>query len=273
MSPIPVVYGGAVAAVLLLLGWQPWRRASERPIGPLTSALAAPAAALTALYANASSVKWPPREYLDWVFLASALAVGFVAFRGRRAVAAGGLFVLGAAVLAYFPTRSLHVRYWGDDRLLWLGALVGAFTASYWIAGSALHRRAKGDGAAALAIAALGAAPALGLSGTGGAALVAAAVGAAALLVAALGWLRQDLRLGEGLAPPFAALHCGLLASGVLYAETPRWSALALVLAPALVLLPGTRPRARLARLALVLVVVVGAVWTARAPANPYAGY
>ena len=61
MSPLPVVYGGLAAALLLLLGWQPWRRGSERPIGPLASALAGPAAVVTTLYANASRLVWPPR--------------------------------------------------------------------------------------------------------------------------------------------------------------------------------------------------------------------
>jgi hypothetical protein len=106
MSPIPVVIGGAVAALVLLLGWQPWRRAGAssggagvRPFGPLASALAGPIAVLVTLYANASKLSVPPRKYLDWVLLAALLAVGLVWLRGSKRRLAIGLFAVGAAVL------------------------------------------------------------------------------------------------------------------------------------------------------------------------------
>lgn len=272
MSPTPVLIGVAVAAVLVLLGWQPWRRGSERPVGPLASALAAPAAVLGALYANASRLRIPPREFLDWVLLAGIAAVGLVALRGRRARLAAALVALGAAVIAYVPTGPLHARYWGDDAPLWIGALTASFVVGHLTATRALAAR-KADGAAALAVAALGSAPALGLSGTGAAALLVAALGGAAALIAGLGLVRRDLAPGAGFAAPFAALHTGLVASGVLFAETPPISGLALVLAPLAALLPGGSKRARAARLAAVVVVVAAAAFTARGPANPYAGY
>jgi hypothetical protein len=276
MSPIPVVIGGAVAALVLLLGWQPWRRGggtpAGRPLGPLASGLAGPVAVLVTLYANASRLWVPPRKYLDWVLLAAILAIGLAELRGRGQRLAIGLFALGAGVLAYFPTRSLHERHWGDARAYWLVGLVLAFVASFLVAQRALATR-RADGAAALALAALGSAPALGLSGTGAAALLVASLGGAALLVTGLTLVRRDLRPGDGFAPSFAALHAGLVASGVLYAETPKWSGLALVLAPAFVLLPGSGAPVRLARLALVAATVAIAAWTANAPASPYDGY
>jgi len=276
MSPIPVVIGGTLAALVLLIGWQPWRRggrpSGDRPLGPLASALAGPVAVLVTLYANASKLSVPPRKYLDWVLLAALVAVGLVSLRGRRLGLAVGLFALGAGVLAYFPTRSLHERYWGDARVYWLVGLVLAFVASFLVAQRALTAR-RADGAGALALAALGSAPALGLSGTGSAALLVAALGGAALLVTGFALLRSDLRPWEGFAPTFAALHAGLVASGVLYAETPKWSGLALLLAPLCVLLPGGSVWVRLARLVLVALTVAIAAWTAQAPANPYDGY
>jgi hypothetical protein len=278
MSPIPVVIGGAVAALVLLLGWQPWRRGGAsssggtRPRGPLARARAGPVAVLVTLYANASKLSVPPRKYLDWVLLAAILAIGLVGLRGRGQRLAIVLFALGASVLAYFPTHSLHERYWGDARVYWLVGLVLVFVTSFFVAQRALATR-RAEGAGALAIAALGAAPALGLSGTGGAALLVAALGGAAMLVTGLALVRRDLRPGDGFAPTFAALHAGLVASGVLYAETPRWSGLALVLAPLWVLLPGGSGRIRSARLALVAATVAIAAWTAKLPPNPYGGY
>ncbi|MEZ6017371.1 MAG: hypothetical protein R3F49_19820 [Planctomycetota bacterium] len=272
MSPLPVVIGCAVAAALLLLGWQPWRRGAERPVGPLASALAAPVAALVTLYANAGRVALPPRVYLDWVFVLGALAVALVALRDQKPRAALGLFGAGAAFLAVYPTQSLHERYWGDQRVLWMLGLTAALVAAFLIARAALRAR-RADGAAALSIAALASAPALGLSGTGSGALLVASVGGAAALVAGLGYLRRDLAPWSGFAATFAALHAGIVASGVLYAETPRWSGLALVLAPALVLIPGSSKRLRLARLALVVVAVGIAAWQAKGAPNPYGGY
>jgi hypothetical protein len=279
MSPVPVVIGGAVAALVLLLGWQPWRRggasssgAGARPFGPLASALAGPVAVLVTLYANASKLSLPPRKYLDWVLLAALLSIGLVGLRGRGKRSSIGLFALGAGVLAYFPTRSLHERYWGDERVAWLVGLVLAFVLAFLVAQRALTTR-RAEGASALALAALGSAPALGLSGTGSAALLVASLGGVALLVTGLALVRRDLRPWEGFAPTFAALHAGLVASGVLYAETPLWAGLALVLAPAFVLLPGGSVRVRLARLVLVAVTVALAVWSANPPPRPYGGY
>src|SRR5688572_28586904 len=142
MSPTPVVIGGALAALVLLLGWQPWRRgggstsgaAGGRLLGPLASALAGPVAVLATLYANASKLSVPPRKYLDWALLGALAAVALFPLRGRRQGLAVALYALGAAALAYFPTRSLHERYWGDDRVLWLVGLVLAFVASFVVA-------------------------------------------------------------------------------------------------------------------------------------------
>jgi len=271
VSPLPVVQGGIAAALLLLLGWQPWRRGADRPIGPLASALAAPAAVLTTLYANASRLGLPPRKYLDWVLLAGLASVLLVALRGRRRGLAFALFAAGAAVLAYVPTGSLHARYWGSMLWYWVAGLTAAFALLHFVAERALAAR-RADGAAALAIAALGAAPALGLSGTGAGALLVASLGGSAVLVSALALVRRDLAPGSGFAAPFAALFAGLVASGVLYAETPRWSGLALLAAPALVLLPGAGARMRLARLALIAAVVAAAAWLSRGGSvpNPY---
>lgn len=271
MSPVPVVIGGAVAALVLLLGWQPWRRGGHRPAGPLASALALPAAVWATLYANASAVAWPPRRYLDWVLLAGVAAVALVGLGRRRSRLAAVLFALGAAVLAYFPTRSLHERYWGDARLLWIAGLTLAFLASFLVARRALSVRGP-EGAGALALAALASAPALGLSGTGGGALLVAALGGAAALITGIALLRSDLGPGQGAAPTFAMLHAGLVASGVLYAETPPASGLALVLAPAFVLLPCEGRGARAARFGLVAAAVALAAFAARGE-SVYTGY
>jgi len=263
--------GCALAAVLLLLGWQPWRRAAERPIGPLASALAAPVAALATLYGNAGRLTFPPRQYLDWVLLAGFAAVPLIALRGGRRALSLGLFAAGAAALAYFPTASLRARYWGDDRWLWMAALVGVFTALYWVAQRTFASRGP-DAPAAFGLVALAAAPTLGFSGTGLAALLVASVGGTALLVAALSLWRRDLRPSEGLAGPLAVLLAGLVTSGVLFAETPRTCGLVLLAAPLAMLVPASGARARLARMAAVLAAAGWAAYTvhSQAAANPY---
>jgi hypothetical protein len=185
---------------------------------------------------------------------------------------------LVSAVLFAVPTESLHERYWDGRVVLYVSvltiAVAGNFSAR--VAAAALGRSTEMLLASAIAM--LAAAPALGLSGTGTSALLVAAVSSSAGLFGLYLVARRDARESSGAldrasAAPQAILFGGLLANGVLYAETPKVAGAMLIAAPLVALVPGKGLPAAVVRLVIVVGIAATATWLSKGEPDPYGAY
>lgn len=281
MDPVPVLVGAAVALALIVLGVRLRGEGGRAFAGAGVIALAPVIAVFTTLFVAGQSIDVPPHQFLDWVLLAGVVAVpiGLLAARGGVAsLAAVGLVAVLAAVLFAVPTESLHERYWDGDVVLYVSILMAAVVGSFGarIAGAALGRSTEMLLASAIAM--LAAAPALGLSGTGTSALLVAAVSSSAGLFGLYLVARKDVRetaspLDRTMAAPQAILFGGLLANGVLYAETPKAAGAMLIAAPLVALVPGKGLPASIVRLVIVVGITASAAWLSKGEPDPYAGY
>ena len=281
MDPVPVLVGAAVALALIVLGVRLRGEGGRASAGAGVIALAPVIAVFTTLFVAGQSIDVPPHQFLDWVLLAGVVAVpvGLLASRGGVAsIGATALVALIAVVLFTVPTESLHERYWDGRVALYVSvltiAVVGSFGAR--VAAAALGRSTEMLLASAIAM--LAAAPALGLSGTGTSALLVAAVSSSAGLFGLYLVARKDVRecgapLDRASAAPQSILFGGLLANGVLYAETPRGAGALLIAAPLVALVPGKGLPASIVRLVIVVAICATAAWLSKGEPDPYSAY
>ncbi|MEM6674864.1 MAG: hypothetical protein AAF726_18595 [Planctomycetota bacterium] len=280
MSPVPVLVGVAVGLVLFALGLALRGEDGRRPLAHLLAAVAPVAAVLAAHQALGKSFPAPPTEFLDWVLLAGAavIPVGVIAGRGGAlSVISVVLLAAVAGALFFFPTETLHERYWNGEVALYVGVLAGAATLAFTGRLIADAQDRTVEAALATGLAAVAAALALGLSGTSvGAQLVASLASTAGLfgvaLLAAASLRENAAPVSRAMAAPQSLLFAGLLATGVLYASTPRHAGAMLLLAPLATILPGRGLVASIVRLVLVAAVSGAAAWLSRSEPNPY-GY
>ncbi len=280
IDPTPVLVASALIIALLAAALAV-RGESGRGVPALALAALAPlAAALTTLAVFGRAVSVPPKDFLDGVVLVGAAAVplgvliGLGGVRCILGLAGGG----GPSVWLFLSrTSSLHERYWDGAVTQPVAVLVGATAFALAARWAAPARGRTTECSLGFALAAVLAAPALGWSGTLVSALLAATVSASSGLPGLLLLLRPGLDAGyaplhRSAALPQVLLLAGVLANGALYAETPAWSALTLLLAPALCLLPGSGLRFAALRLIVVTGACAGAAWLSRGEPNPY-GY
>lgn len=281
MDPIPPSAGAALGLLFLissvLFRGSQGRGASAAALASL-SAIAA--VALAGLLSGVR-VAIPPVAFRDWALLAlcASAPLAWIASRGRRGawVAWGFLSALLVGLFLY-PTETLHDRYWGGRVAEHVGGLSLAGVLAVLVRwGQACRSRAP-EGMLAFALAALAAAPTLGLTGTGvSAALAGSLAGAAGLFGLALSavpaWRSSLGSVGIAAGTTQSIALIGSLATGALYAETPLWSAAVLALAPAVTLLPGAGLRGVILRLTLVAGCCAApavAAYMNQPAANPY---
>lgn len=277
-TPVLVASGLILALLAAALGLRgDGRRAS---VSLSLAALAPMAACLTTLVVFGRGLSFLPKDFLDSVLVVGAAAVPLgvlVGLGGFRAL----LGVLGAGGLEVWlylgRTASLHERYWGGAVTEHVAVLLGATMLAVAVRWAGTARSRVTESSLGFALAAVLAAPALGWSGTLVSALLAATISASSGLPGLLLLLRPGLR--EGYAPLYRAaalpqvlLLAGFLANGALYAETPPWAALTLLLAPIICLLPGSSLRSAVLRLLVVTLACSAAAWWSRGEPNPY-GY
>jgi hypothetical protein len=280
IDPTPVLVASGLILALLAAalglrgdGRRAWLSLSLAALAPI-------AACLTTLLVFGRSLAFPPKVFLDSVLVVGAAAVPLgvlVGLGGARAL----LGVLGAAGLGVWlylgRTASLHERYWDGAVTEHVAVLLGATMLAVAVRWVGAARSRVTESSLGFALAAVLAAPALGWSGTLVSALLAATISASSGLPGLLLLLRPGLR--EGYSPlyraaalPQALLLAGVLANGALYAETPPWAALTLLLAPLICLLPGSSVRFAVLRLLVLTVACGAAAWLSRGESNPY-GY
>jgi hypothetical protein len=280
IDPKPVLIASALIIALLVAALATRGSHGRGALALSFAALAPVAAALTTLAVFGRAICFPPKDFLDGVVLVGVAGVPLgvlIGLGGARAmlgvVGAGGLSVW----LFLGRTSSLHERYWDGAVTQHVAVLIGATALALAVRWAAPLRARTTECGLGFALAAVLAAPALGWSGTLVSALLAATVSASSGLPGLLLLLRPGLEAGyaplhRSAALPQVLLFAGVLANGALYAETPAWSALTLLLAPAVCLLPGPG----LGFAALRLMVVTGAcgtaAWLSRGEPNPY-GY
>ncbi len=281
MDPIPPSAGAALGFVLLV-GSALCRASSGRSASAAALASAsAVAAVLLATWLSGIRPSFPPVAFRDWAALAllSSVPLAWIASRGRWQ-ACGAIAVLAALLAALFaiPTETLHERYWDGRVAEHVGGMSLVGLVAVLVRWGQSARGRVPEGMLAFALAALAAAPTLGLTGTGVSAALAGALAGAAgtfgLATVAIAPLRSSLGpVGVAAGTTQIVALMGALATGALYAETPLWSAAVLVLAPAATLLPGAGLRGAVIRLALVVgccaVPAVAASIDQPAP-NPY---
>lgn len=282
MDPIPPTLGTAAGFVVLLLAHLLRGQDGRRHVALLLAAAAAPVALFTANGLAGGEFSLPPTDFRGWTLALAlgSLLLGWVAAQGRAAAAlAAGASLAALAYLFLVPTESLHERYWDGQVALYAGSLAGVSAATLLLRYEQVRRERVGEGLLAFAIAGVAAAPTLGFTGTGvGAALAGAVAGGAGLLGLLTTFLGDRWRLnlgplGMALGTSQALVMAGVLATGVLYAETPKESGLALALAPLLTLLPGRGLKGTLLRLTLVAAVAAAPAIHAylnQPPPNPY---
>lgn len=281
MDPVPAIVGALVALVLSVLALLLTGAKGARPLGRWVAAVLPMGAVFTALLVVGESVDLPPRAFLDWALLAgvAGLVLGLVASVGARQQWLVGLAVAGVAGAVFtLGTESLHERYWGGEVLPWAAALTGTVLANYLARCGAASMGRSTEALLATALAALAAAPALGLSGTSVSALLAGALSASAGILGMVGLHLAGFReripgLARATAPGHSLLLGGLMANGVLYAETPRSAGLLILLAPLVTLVPGRGLAMAGIRLVVVVSLVAWAVALSKGEPNPYAGY
>ncbi len=283
-DPVPPLVGTAVGTVLLVLALCFRGESGRGPLGLGLAALAGLAALVAALYASDLSVAVPPKVFRDWTVVVTALGVLVGVLMGARpALRVAGL-LLGAAALVYLfsvPTKSLHGRYWDGQVTLYVACLAGAGVLAMLVRMGQGAQGRTAEGMLAFAISASMAAPAVGLTGTGVSAGLAGALAGGAGLFGLLLMARPGLRersdgIGRAAGTVQVIALVGVLATGVLYAETPKWSGALILLAPCLTLLPGKSTPAALVRLGLVAAVCVAPVIAAllgQEPPSPYGAY
>jgi len=280
IDPTPVLVASGLILALLAAalglrgdGRRAWLSLSLAALAPI-------AACLTTLLVFGRSLAFPPKVFLDSVLVVGAAAVPLgvlVGLGGARAL----LGVLGAGGLGVWlylgRTASLHERYWDGAVTEHVAVLLGATMLAVAVRWVGAARSRVTESSLGFALAAVLAAPALGWSGTLVSALLAATISASSGLPGLLLLLRPGLR--EGYSPlyraaalPQALLLAGVLANGALYAETPPWAALTLLLAPLICLLPGSSVRFAVLRLLVLTVACGAAAWLSRGESNPY-GY
>lgn len=281
MDPIPPSAGAALGFVLLVASALCRGSSGRAASAAVLASASALAAVALATWLSGIRPSFPPVAFRDWVSLALWISVPIAWIASRGHWPAGGAIALLAALLAALfaiPTETLHERYWGGRVAEHVGgmSLVGVVAVLVRWGHSARGR--VPEGMLAFALAALAAAPTLGLTGTGVSAAVAGALAGAAgifgLATVAIAPLRSSLGpVGVAAGTTQIVALMGALATGALYAETPLWSAALLVLAPAVTLLPGAGVRGAVIRLALVVcccaVPAVAAYVDQPAP-NPY---
>lgn len=280
IDPTPVLVASGLILALLaaaLLARGGGRRAT---LALGLAALAPIAACLTTLVVFGRSLAFPPKVFLDSVLVVGAAAVPLgvlVGLGGSRAL----LGALGAGGLGLWlflgRTESLHERYWDGAVAEHVGVLLGATALAALIRWTGTARGRTTESSLGFALAAVLAAPALGWSGTLVSALLAATISASSGLPGLLLLARPGLR--DDYAPLYRAaalsqvlLLAGVLANGALYAETPPWAALTLLLAPIVCLFPGAGLRPAVVRLLVVTAACGAAAWFSRGEPNPY-GY
>lgn len=283
-DPFPPLAGTAAGTLVVLMGLK-FRGEDGRGLaGAFLAALAGLCALVVALYASDLAVGLPPKVFRDWTVVAAAVGVLAGTLMGGKPASRVAGLLIGAGALVYLfavPTESLHERYWDGQVALYVGALAGAGILALLVRLGQTAQGRSAEGMLAFAISASMAAPVVGLTGTGVSAGLAGALAGAAgvfgLLLAAQPALRERTDgVGRAAAMVQVIALAGVLGTGVLYAETPKWSGAVLLLAPTLTLLPGKSVPASLVRLALVagacLVPVIAALLD-QEPANPYGGY
>ena len=282
MNITAILAGAAVALLLWILALR-IRGPEGRGVGAVALAAAIPLLAVaTTHHLQGASFGYPPKEFMHAALLAGvgavplALLAGFHVRRSQWVAFAG--FALGAVALFLLSTKSLHERYWDGRVFLYVACLSGAAVIAY---GGRLIAESQGrtaEAALATGLATLGAAMALGQS-TGVSAMDAAALSSSAglfglMLVGLAFFGSEELRpftpVGRAAATSQVALFAGLLANGVLYAETPRTAGLLLLTAPLVVLLPGRSLVASVVRLTLVAGCAALAAFLSQVEPNPY---
>jgi hypothetical protein len=277
-TPVLVASGLLLALLAAALGL---RGDGRREWPPLSLAALAPiAACLTTLLVFGRSLAFPPKVFLDCVLVVGAAAVPLGVLFGLGGIRAllGALGAGGLGLWLFLSrTESLHERYWGGAVTEHVAVLLGATMLALAVRWAGTARSRVTESSLGFALAAVLAAPALGWSGTLVSALLAATISASSGLPGLVLLLRPGLR--DGYAPLYRAaalpqvlLLAGVLANGALYAETPPWAALTLLLAPLVCLLPGAGVWLAVLRLLLVTVACGAAAWFSRGEPNPY-GY
>lgn len=277
-TPVLVASGLLLALLAAALGL---RGDGRREWPPLSLAALAPiAACLTTLLVFGRSLAFPPKVFLDCVLVVGAAAVPLGVLFGLGGIRAllGALGAGGLGLWLFLSrTESLHERYWGSAVTEHVAVLLGATMLALAVRWAGTARSRVTESSLGFALAAVLAAPALGWSGTLVSALLAATISASSGLPGLVLLLRPGLR--DGYAPLYRAaalpqvlLLAGVLANGALYAETPPWAALTLLLAPLVCLLPGAGVWLAVLRLLLVTVACGAAAWFSRGEPNPY-GY
>ncbi len=284
---LPAILAGAAVALILWCVALAGRGDDGRSFHSVLLAALVPALAVGMThFVQGAGWAIPPGEFMDAALLFGglavplAVAVGFARVRAIRG-AAVVIFVVGAAGLFFLHTESLHERYWNGRVFLYvtgLTALAGIALIGRW---AAERQGRTTEAALAAGLASLAASPALGWSGTGVTAMDVAGLSSSAgllglLLVASTRLRPDDQRpvapLGTAASMTQTALFAGLLANGVLYAETPRTAGSLLIAAPLIVLLPGRSLLGSLLRLTAVAGVSGYAAFLSRGEPNPY-GY
>ncbi|MGB0333476.1 MAG: hypothetical protein ACPGPE_16835, partial [Planctomycetota bacterium] len=275
-TPVLVATGLILALLAAALGL---RGQGRRAWVSLSLAALAPiAACLTTLVVFGRSLAFPPKVFLDSVLVVGAAGVPLGVLVGLGGVRAR-LGVLGAGGLGVWlylgRTASLHERYWDGAVTEHVAVLLGATLLAVAVRWVGAARSRMTESSLGFALAAVLAAPALGWSGTLVSALLAATISASSGLPGLLLLLRPGLR--EGYSPLYRAaalpqvlLLAGVLANGALYAETPPWAALSLLLAPLICLLPGSSVRFAVLRLLVLTAACGAAAWLSRGEPNPY---
>lgn len=277
-TPVLLASGLIIALLIAALATRGEDGGGVRALG--LAALAPLAAAFTTLVVFGRATSFPPRDFLDSVLAVGVAAVPLgllVGLGGARAMLGlGG--ALGLSVWLFVArTASLHERYWEGSVNQHVAILIGGTALAFVIRWAAPARGRTTESSLGFALAAVLAAPALGWSGTLVSALLAATVSASSGLPGLLLLARSDLAGGyaplhRAAALPQVLLLAGLLANGALYAETPAWAALTLLLAPVMCLLPGRGVWLAAARLTAVACACGAAAWFSRGEPNPY-GY
>lgn len=277
-TPVLVASGLILALLAAALGLRGDGRRAW--VSLFLAALAPMAACLTTLVVFGRGLSFLPKDFLDSVLVVGAAAVPLGVLVGLGGVGAllGALGAGGLGVWLYLGrTESLHERYWGGAVTEHVAVLLGATMLAVAVRWAGTARSRVTESSLGFALAAVLAAPALGWSGTLVSALLAATISASSGLPGLLLLLRPGLR--EGYAPLYRAaalpqvlLLAGFLANGALYAETPPWAALTLLLAPIICLLPGASLRSAVLRLLVVTLACSAAAWWSRGEPNPY-GY
>lgn len=281
MDPIPPIAGAALGLAFLVLGALLNLKGGRGQIGAVLGAASAAIAVLVAGALSGVQVTARPTAFRDWTHLAllASVPLAWLASHGAgRALAARVMICAILMGLFVYPTAPLHDRYW-DGRV---ALHVAGLTLISWLAVEVRwlhvsHDRAS-EGMLAFALAAVGAAPTLGFTGTGISAVLAGALAGAAGLFGLAVLVSPALRsavdaMGVPAGTTQAVALIGVLTTGALYAETPAWSAATLALAPSLALLPGAGLRGCIIRLTLVAAAAatpaVAAYFASSAP-TPY---